>query len=127
MKKEDGKLWEEDGIIYMDGRIYVLNNQKIKKKILQENHDPVNIGYLGQQQIMDLIKRNYWWPGIKNDIKKYVQGCFKCQQNKVQYMKKARELHLLKIPEEPWQEISINIIGPLPKSNKKDAIVIIVD
>ena len=27
----------------------------------------------------------------------------------------------------PWQEISINIIGPLPKLNGKDAIVVIVD
>jgi len=27
----------------------------------------------------------------------------------------------------PWQEISIDIIGPLPKSNRIDAIVVIVD
>jgi len=42
-------------------------------------------------------------------------------------MKKARELHLLKIPDGPWQKISINIIGPLPRSNNKDVIVVIVD
>jgi len=60
-------------------------------------------------------------------VKKYVQGCFKCQQNKIQHQKKARELHPLDIPGEPWQEISINIIGPLPKSNGMDAIVVIVD
>jgi len=42
-----------------DGRIYIQNNQKIKK-ILQENHDPVDIRHLEQQQMMDLIKRNYW-------------------------------------------------------------------
>ena len=42
-------------------------------------------------------------------------------------MKKAEELHLLKIPEGPWQEISIDIIGPLLKSNGQDAIVVIVD
>jgi len=77
--------------------------------------------------MMDLIKRNYWWPGIKNNIKKYFQGCFKCQQNKVQHMKKVRELHPLKTPEEPWQEISIDVIGPLPKSNKKNAIIVIVN
>ena len=40
---------------------------------------------------------------------------------------KASELHPLEIPQGPWQEISINIIGPLPKSNRMDAIVIIVD
>jgi len=76
---------------------------------------------------MDLIKRNYWWPEIKNDVQKYIQRCFKCQQNKVQHMKKAGELHPLKIPEGPWKEISIDIIGPLPKSNKKNTIIVIVD
>ena len=76
---------------------------------------------------MNLIKRNYWWPGIKNNVKKYIQRCFKYQQNKVQHIKKAGELHLLKIPEGLWQEISINVIGPLPKSNEKNAIVLIVD
>ena len=111
----------------MEGRIYISNNQKIKEKILQENHDPVDIEHPGQQWMMELIKRNYWWPEIKNDIKKYVQGCFKYQQNKVQHIKKARELHFLNIPEGPWKEISIDIIGPLPKSNEKDAIIVIVD
>jgi len=42
-------------------------------------------------------------------------------------MKKAGELHPLKTPEGPWKEISIDIIGPLPKSNRKNAIVVIVD
>jgi len=41
--------------------------------------------------------------------------------------RKTGELHPLEILKGPWQEISINIIGPLPKSNGMDAIVVIVD
>jgi len=37
------------------------------------------------------------------------------------------ELHPLEIPQGPWQEININIVGPLSKSNGMDAIVVIVD
>ena len=33
----------------------------------------------------------------------------------------------MEIPQGPWQEISIDIIGPLPKSNRMDVIVVIVD
>jgi len=33
----------------------------------------------------------------------------------------------LDIPQGPWQEISIDIIGPLPKSNGMNVIVVIVD
>jgi len=83
LEKKNGQSWEKDGIVYVDGRIYVPNCQKIREKILYENYKLVDIEYLEQQRIMDLIKRNYWWPRIKNDVKKYVQGCFKCQQNKV--------------------------------------------
>ena len=77
--------------------------------------------------MIKLIKRNYWWPGIKEDIKKYVQGCMKCQQNKVQYQKKAEELLGLEIPRGLWQNISIDIIRPLPQSKEKDAIMVIID
>ena len=42
-------------------------------------------------------------------------------------MKKAGELYSLRVPEGPWQEISIDIIEQLPKSKDKDTIVVIVD
>jgi len=114
-------------VVYIEGRIYIPNNRKIKEEILKENHDLPNMGHPGQHRMLEVIKRIYWWPGLKEDIKKYIQGCFKCQQNKFQYQKKAGELHPLEILEGPWQEISINIIRPLPRSNGMDAIVVIVD
>ena len=77
--------------------------------------------------MLELIKQNYWWPEFKEDIKKYVQGCFKCQQNKVQHQKKSGELHPLEILQGPWQKINIDIIRPLPRSNRIDTIVVIVD
>ena len=127
LKKEDGLTWKEDGVVYIEGRIYVPNNKKIKEEILKENHDLADVGHPEQHRMLELIKKTYWWPGLKEDVKKYIQGCFKCQQNKVQHQRKAGELHLLEIPKGPWQEISINIIRPLPKSNGMDAIVVIVD
>ena len=127
LKKEDSLTWEEDGVVYMEGRIYVPNNKNIREEILKKNHDSVDVEHLGQHRMLELLKRTYWWPGLKEDVKRYVQGCFKCQQNKVQHQRKTGELHSLEIPQEPWQEISIDIIKPLPKSNGMDAIVIIVD
>jgi len=72
LKKEDGLTWEEDGVVYMEGRVYVLNNRKIKEEILKENHDLADVGHPGQHRMLELIKRTYWWPGLKEDIKKYI-------------------------------------------------------
>jgi len=78
LEKEDGLAWEEDEMAYMEGRIYVPNNKKLRKEILKEHHDPADIGHPEQHRMLELLKRTYWWPGLKEDIKKYVQGCFKC-------------------------------------------------
>jgi len=85
LEKKNGLAWEEDEVAYMEGRIYVPNNKNLKEEILEEHHDPADIGYPGQHRMQELIKRMYWWPGLKEDIKQYVQGCIKCQQNKVQH------------------------------------------
>ena len=127
LEKKDGLVWEEDGMAYMEGKIYIPNNRKLREEILKEHHDLADIGHPGQHRMLELLKRTYWWPGLKKDIKKYVQGCLKCQQNKVQHQRKAEELHPLEIPKGPWQEISINMIGPLPSSKGMDAILVIVD
>jgi len=85
LEKQDGVTWEEDRVVYMEGRIYIPNNKRIREGILKENHDSVDMGHPGQHRMLELLKRTYWWPGLKEDIKKYIQGCFRCQQNKVQH------------------------------------------
>ena len=48
LAKQDSQSWEEDKIIYVDGKIYVPNNCKIRERILQENHNPIDVGHPGQ-------------------------------------------------------------------------------
>ena len=59
LEKQDGLTWEENGVVYMEGRIYVPNDKKIKEEILKENHDSVNVGHLGQCRMLELLKRTY--------------------------------------------------------------------
>ena len=67
--KQDRLIWKENGVVYMERRIYVPNNKKIREKILKENHDLVDMGHPGQHRILELLKRTYWWPELKEDIK----------------------------------------------------------
>jgi len=45
LKKGDGLARKQDRITYLDRRIYIPNNRKIKEQILQENHNPIDVGY----------------------------------------------------------------------------------
>jgi len=72
LEKQDGLTWEEDGVVYIEGRIYVPNNKKIMEEILKENHDLVDMGHLGQHRMLELLMRTYWWPELKKDVNKYV-------------------------------------------------------
>ena len=59
LKNEDRLTWKEDGIVYMEGKIYVSNNNKTREKILKKNHDSIDVGHTGQQRMLELIKQNY--------------------------------------------------------------------
>ena len=79
LEKNDGLSWKEDEVVYIEERVYVPNNKELKEEILRNHHDLADIGHPGQHRMMELLKRTYWWPGLNKNIKRYVQGCFKCQ------------------------------------------------
>ena len=43
---------------------------------------------------MELVTRNYWWPGVIRDIGRYVEECDMCQRMKNQTEEIARKLKL---------------------------------
>ena len=84
-------------------------------------------GHPGIDKTLELMTRNYWWPGMKKDIQKYIAGCNTCQTVKPDRQAKAAPLHPNEVPEGPWQIISVDMMGPLPESKGFDTILVIVD
>ena len=74
--------WEvEDGIVIKEGRIYVPKGD-LRKEIIQLYHNTLVGGHRGRWKMMELIGRNYWWPGITKEMGRYVDGCDTCQRYK---------------------------------------------
>ena len=62
------------------------------------------------------------------DIRKHVHECDACQRTKTTTKPPSGLLEPLSISQRPWQSISINYLGLLPKSqNGKDMILVIID
>jgi hypothetical protein len=127
MRKRPNLIWEKDNIIYRNNKIYVPKNKEIRDEILHNHHNSPNVGHPRIHCMLELIKRTYWWPTIKTDITAYVKGCLECQKNKIIRQLGHVSLSPLPVPKQPWQEISIDMIDPLHKSDGYDSILVIVD
>ena len=65
--------------------------------------------------------------GVKSDIQNFVAECLVCQQNKVETIKTPGLLQPLSIPSQCWEDVSMDFIIGLPKSEGKSVVMVGVD
>jgi hypothetical protein len=76
-----------------------------------------------------MVKRDYWWPTMWEYLKKYMQGCAICQQNKTNMHPNKPPLQPI-APEpnvQPFQTIAMNFIVKLPLLDGYNSILTITD
>ncbi|KAJ0476804.1 putative nucleotidyltransferase, Ribonuclease H [Helianthus annuus] len=82
----------------------------------------------GSDKMYHDIRTTYWWPSMKAHIATYVGKCLTCARVKVEYQKPAGLLQQPKIPQWKWEEISMDFVTGLPRSQRgNDTIWVIVD
>ena len=72
--------------------MYVPKDHKLRIEIIKLHHDTLSAGHPGQWKTLELVTRNYWWPGVTNQVKGYVTGCDRCQRMKSFPEKPAKKL-----------------------------------
>ena len=95
------------------------------KVILDQAH--TTIGHFGQLSTSRYVRRFYWWPSMGADIELFCSSCALCQTTKDSMQKPAGLLHSLPIPDQPWQSVRLDFMGPLPKSKGYDYLLVIID
>jgi len=102
-------------------------NTSLRPKILFEHHDSHLAGHPGRAKTIELIARDYSWPGLSNDIRRYVRSCDLCQRNKSSHHAPYGDLVPLEIPSRNWESISMDFITDLPLSHGFDTLLVVVD
>ena len=64
---------------------------------------------------------------MSHDIESYCKMCGICTASKDANSKLTGLLHSLPIPDRPWQSIGLDFMGPLPKSNNFDYLLVVID
>ncbi|WVZ70510.1 hypothetical protein U9M48_019171, partial [Paspalum notatum var. saurae] len=119
---------DEQGTIWYKNRLCIPDVDSIRKLILSEAHDTAYSIHPGSTKMYYDLKERFWWYGMKRAVAEYVVVCDTCQRVKAEYQRPTGMLQPLKIPEWKWEEISMDFIVGLPRTQKGyNSIWVVVD
>lgn len=93
-----------------------------RSTLLYHFHDIQTAGHLGSDKMLFHIKLSFYWPGMKYDILRYCNFCDKCIVKKTPSHPRRAPLKPYQVGE-PMEKIAIDVLGPLPLSEKGNRFV----
>lgn len=125
---KDGKLYKK--IEYTHSSDKTLNWKlcvpiNLRESVLAETHDAHTAGHLGIRKTLRRVKDRYYWPGLNHYVKEYVRKCKTCQSYKVEQAKAMGKMYFRK-PKGPWYTVTVDLIGPLPRSKRGNKYILVV-
>ena len=95
--------------------------------MLRQAHDAPATGHPGRSKTLELIAREYFWPGMRKDVERYVRNCHLCCRSKASQQSPFGILKPNPVPDAPWQDLSMDFVVGLPESKGYNAIWVVVD
>jgi hypothetical protein len=127
-QKTEGKeriLELQDGLLYHKGLLWVPENAQ--NVILHTKHNSPVARHFRQDTMIELIRWNFWWPNMDQEIIEYIRSCLECQKDKATCYKPYGLLSPLELPYAPWTSITMDFITDLPLSKDCDQLWVIID
>ncbi|WVZ63417.1 hypothetical protein U9M48_013051 [Paspalum notatum var. saurae] len=119
---------DEQGTLWYKNRICVPNVDSIRKLILSETHDTAYSIHSGSTKMYYDLKERFWCYGMKRAVAEYVAICDTYQHVKAEHQRPAGLLQPLKVLERKWEEITMDFIVGLPRTQKGyNSIWVVVD
>ena len=99
----------------------------MRDNLLEERHGGGLDGHFGQDKAYAQLSSFYYWPGMRTNVKKYVEKCRICQYAKGR-SENARLSQPFPIPSRPWDVVSIKFVLGFPRTQRgHDSILVVVD
>jgi len=114
-----------EDILHWENRVYV--PQKLCTWIIQTEHDSKIAGHFGRDRTLELIARNFSWPNMETDFRKYCDGCNNGQTTKIPRHAKHGLQHLFKLDCKSSTHIGMDFISDLPESEGATLILEEID
>lgn len=100
--------------------------KEARGQVLYECHDDPKSAHLGVQKTIDRVLDRYYWPGLSKDVKNYVRDCRTCRMSKHDNLKPPGLMGKFRIAKQPWQMISMDLLGPFPRTRHGHTSLLVV-
>ena len=127
--KQDLFDWQvENGLVFYKGRYYVPEDQDLRRDLVQLYHNTIAAGHPGKNATFALLQKDYWWPGMRIFVKRYVTRCIPCQQMKPNTHSTQPAINPIPpVNTLPFKILTMDFITDLPLSNSFNSILIVTD
>jgi hypothetical protein len=92
---------------------------------LTELHGGKTAGHLGEHKTLAKVRMRFFWHGQKHDIIDFCKKCNLCAQKKPPHIKNKAQLQQYVVGA-PLERVSLDIVGPLPRSDSGNKYVLVV-
>ncbi|GJW49621.1 putative reverse transcriptase domain-containing protein [Tanacetum coccineum] len=117
-----------DGTLCLNNQSWISCYGDLRDLIMHESHKSKYSIHLGSDKMYQDLKKLYWWPNMKAEIATYVSKCLTYAKVKVKNQKMSGLLIQLEIPQWKWENITMDFVTKLPKTETgQDTIWVIVD
>ena len=82
--------------------------------------------HAGFERTYGRIANGFFWPKMTRDIRQFVSTCPICQKIKHAHHLPYRLLQPIPIPTQPFEVVTMDFIGELPKSQGYDSIFVLI-
>lgn len=120
------QYWHKWNRISMDNGILVMNvadigkkivlPQCMKEEILSQLHDNPLAGHLGITRTRKRVKARFYWINMNTDVDNWIRKCKACQARKIPQTKYQADMQPI-IADQPFELVSLDIVGPLPETH----------
>lgn len=95
--------------------------------LLTECRSTLTGGHMGVPKILARLTKNFYWPGLRKDVKQFVATCVNSQQTKYETKKVVGLLCPLPVSCRPWEDLSLDFTTGLPPFHGNTTILVVVD
>lgn len=118
---------DDDGLLRVNGLVYVPDDEDLRRRLIESRHSHPVSGHPGVAGTYDLITRDFWFPGVRSLIMRYVKNCDVCSRIKPSRTPPFGLLRPLVTPEHRWSSVSFDMVTGLPDADGYNALMVFVD